>query len=69
MIYNEEYLTTFDMPDFWDGSQGSDRDDKGTACLAKFYNIIGDDKDSADMFSDSRLLKSQEHKIEFHDSL
>lgn len=31
---------TFDMSELWDELLGSDRNDKGVSCMAKFYNII-----------------------------
>ena len=48
---NGEYAPTFNMTEFWEGLQGFDRDDYGAPCLAKLCNIIGEDKDSANMLS------------------
>ena len=49
---NGEYTSTFVMSELQDGLQGSDLNDKGASRLTKFCNIIGVDKDVADMFSE-----------------
>lgn len=47
---DEKYDATFNMPEFWNRLQEFDCHDKGVPCLAKLYDIIGEGRDSTDMF-------------------
>lgn len=50
-MVNGEYASAFDILELRDGLQIPDGDDKAASCLTKFCNIIGNDKDFADMLS------------------
>ncbi|KAF3512996.1 hypothetical protein F2Q69_00007683 [Brassica cretica] len=44
-----ENMLQFNMPELWDRLQGAECNDRGTSCLTKFCDIIGDDRDATDM--------------------
>ena len=46
---NGEYASTLDMSELWDRLLGPDRNDKGTSCLAKLCDGIGEDRDASNM--------------------
>ena len=46
---NGEYASTFNMSELWVRLQGADCNDRGTSCLAKFCDRIGEDRDATDM--------------------
>ena len=47
---NRKHASSFAISLFWDGLQGSDRDDKRVPNMAKICNWIGGDKDAANLF-------------------